>query len=126
MPASGNRLRDAEVRIAGLEIVRKPFEYAIVWVVPRVERGERFNAGIVVHSRPHRFLGARTHLDVALLHALAPDCDEDAIRQDLDAIVRPDGGVLFDALTVDEDVDVAAQGAALVEDEALERAVRTL
>jgi Protein of unknown function (DUF3037) len=67
---------------------RKPFEYAIVWVVPRVERGERFNAGIVVHSRPHRFLGARTHLDLALLRALAPDCDPETVRQHLDAIVR--------------------------------------
>ena len=31
---------------------RKPFEYAIVRVVPRVERGEQFNAGVVLHSRP--------------------------------------------------------------------------
>jgi hypothetical protein len=67
---------------------RKPFEYAIVRVVPRVERGERFNAGIVVHSRPHRFLGARTTLDEGLLRALAPDCDPAAIRPHLDAIDR--------------------------------------
>jgi hypothetical protein len=76
---------------------RKPFEYAIVRVVPRVERGERFNAGIVVHSRPHRFLGARTTLDEALLHALAPDCDPAVVRPHLDAIARiargdPDAG----------------------------------
>ncbi len=65
---------------------RKPFEYAIVRVVPRVERGERFNAGIIVHSRPHRFLGAMAHLDPALLRALAPDCDADLVRPHLDAI----------------------------------------
>jgi len=41
----------------------KPYEYAVVVVVPRIERGERFNAGIVLHSRPHRFLAAQTHLD---------------------------------------------------------------
>ena len=67
---------------------RKPFEYAIIRVMPRVERGERFNAGIVLHSRPHRFLAARTALDGALLSALAPDCDPETVRQHLDAIVR--------------------------------------
>ena len=66
----------------------KPFEYAIVRVVPRVERGEAFNAGIVVHSRPHRFLAARTHLDPAVLHALAPECDPDEVRPHLAAIER--------------------------------------
>jgi hypothetical protein len=67
---------------------RKPFEYALIRVVPRVERGEWFNAGIVVHSRPHRFLGARTHLDEAVLSALAPDCDPAMVRPHLDAIER--------------------------------------
>jgi len=42
---------------------RSPFEYAIVRVLPRVERGESFNAGIVLMSRPRRYLGARTELD---------------------------------------------------------------
>ncbi|MFN8630902.1 MAG: DUF3037 domain-containing protein [Chloroflexota bacterium] len=54
---------------------RHPFEYAIVRVVPRVERGEGFNAGIVLHSRAGRFLGAKTRLDEALLVAISPDCD---------------------------------------------------
>src|SRR3954449_11015785 len=67
---------------------RKPFEYAVVRIIPRIERGERFNAGIVVHSRPHRFLGARTALDEALLRALAPDCDPATVRPHLDAIAR--------------------------------------
>ncbi len=68
--------------------IREPFEYAVIVVVPRVERGERFNAGIVLHSRPHRFIGAMTHLDEGLLRALAPDCDPDTVRRHLDAIVR--------------------------------------
>ena len=67
---------------------RKPFEYAIVRVVPRVERGESLNAGIVLMSRPHRFLGARVELDSAVLAALAPDCDPDNVRAHLDTIVR--------------------------------------
>jgi Protein of unknown function (DUF3037) len=68
--------------------LRLPFEYAIVRVVPRVERGEGFNAGIVMLSRPHRFLGARTRLDVALLYAMAPECDADVVRAHLDGIDR--------------------------------------
>jgi hypothetical protein len=44
-------------------------------VVPRVERGEAVNAGVVLFCRPRRFLGARTHLDEALLKALSPRCD---------------------------------------------------
>lgn len=67
---------------------RKPFEYAIVRVVPRVERGESFNAGIVLHCRPRRFLAARTYLDEALLRAIAPDCDPGSVRPHLDAIRR--------------------------------------
>jgi hypothetical protein len=65
---------------------RSPFEYAIVRVVPRVERGESFNVGIVLMSRPHRFLGARTDLDQAVLVALAPDCDPEIVRAHLAAI----------------------------------------
>ena len=67
---------------------RKPFEYAIVRVVPRVERGESFNAGIVLRSRPRRFLAARTYLDEDLLRALAPDCDPGIVRPHLEAITR--------------------------------------
>ena len=67
---------------------RHPFEYTVVRVVPRVERGEAFNAGIVLHSRAGRFLGARTLLDEALLIAMAPDCDPEAIRDHLATIER--------------------------------------
>ena len=73
---------------------RRPFEYAIVRVVPRVERGEAFNAGIVLHSRPHRFLGARTDLDEAVLAALAPDCDPETVREHLDLFDRIAAGDL--------------------------------
>ena len=66
----------------------QPFEYAIVRVIPRVERGEGFNAGIVLLSRAWRYLGARTHLDEAVLVALSPDCDVEAIRDHLATIER--------------------------------------
>jgi len=65
---------------------RSPFEYAIVQVVPRVERGEALNAGIVLMCRPLRFLGARAELDEALLVAMAPDCDPEIVRAHLAAI----------------------------------------
>ncbi len=76
---------------------RSPFEYAIVRVVPRVERGEAFNAGIVLMCRPRRFLGARVELDERVLVALAPDCDPAIVREHLAAIEAvaggdPDGG----------------------------------
>jgi hypothetical protein len=65
---------------------RSPFEYAIVRVIPRVERGEGFNAGIVLMCRPKRYLGARTQLDERLLVAMSPDCDPDIVRAHLDSI----------------------------------------
>ena len=69
-------------------VERSPFEYAIVRVVPRVERGEAINAGIVLMSRAMRFLGARVELDPDLLAAMAPDCDPEIVRDHLAAIVR--------------------------------------
>ena len=67
---------------------RDPFEYAIVRVVPRVERGECLNAGVVLFCRPRRFLAARVELDEARLRTLAPDVDLEAVRGHLDALCR--------------------------------------
>ena len=72
-----------------------PFQYAIVRVVPRVERGEQVNAGVVLFCRPRRFLAARVALDEDRLRAIAPDVDLDAVRGHLDAFCRiaaGDGG----------------------------------
>lgn len=67
---------------------RHPYEYAIVRIVPRVERGERMNAGVVLLCRPKRFLAARMRLDEARLRALDPDADPEQVRAHLDAIER--------------------------------------
>ena len=67
---------------------RSPFEYAILRVVPREDRGEALNAGIVLHSRPRRFLAARVELDVDLLRALAPGCDPTVVGAQLDTFPR--------------------------------------
>ena len=67
---------------------RRPFEYAILRVIPREDRGEAFNAGIVLHSRPWRYLAARIELDEEILRALAPGCDPAVVRGQLDTIPR--------------------------------------
>lgn len=67
---------------------RSPFEYAILRVVPREDRGEAFNAGIVVHSRARRYLAAAVELDPEILRALAPGCDPAVVRAQLDVIPR--------------------------------------
>jgi hypothetical protein len=67
---------------------RDPFQYAVIRVVPRVERGERLNVGIVLLCRTQRYLAARVVLDEARLAAFAPDLDPAAVRPYLDAIVR--------------------------------------
>jgi hypothetical protein len=55
--------------------VRSSYDYAIVRVVPRVERGEFINAGVILFCRTRRFLGARIQLDAGRLVALAPQLD---------------------------------------------------
>jgi hypothetical protein len=74
------------------EAARDPFAYAIVRVVPHVERGERLNAGILLLCRPRRFLGAEVRLDEARLRSLDPDCDVDEVRAHLELIRRIAGG----------------------------------
>jgi DUF3037 family protein len=73
------------------------FSYAVYRLVPRVERGERINVGVVVFCRPLDYLGARTALDEARARSLWPDLDLEAVRPHLQAIERvaagdPDGG----------------------------------
>ena len=65
-----------------------PFSYAIYRLVPRLERGERVNVGVVVFCRPLDFLAARTGLDETRVAALWPELDLDAVRPHLEAIER--------------------------------------
>lgn len=59
------------------------FEYALVRVVPRAERGELMNVGVIVHCPPLRFLRCRTHLDPGRLRALDPALDLDVLADAL-------------------------------------------
>ena len=67
---------------------REEFQYALLRVVPHVERGEQINAGVVFFCRRGRFLAARVSLDRARLAALAPDVDADGIERHLDTLAR--------------------------------------
>ncbi|MEU6733664.1 DUF3037 domain-containing protein [Streptomyces physcomitrii] len=62
------------------------FEYALLRVVPRIERGEQINAGVLVYCRGASFVGARTHLDTDRLRALDPEADVPGIRAALHAV----------------------------------------
>jgi hypothetical protein len=73
------------------------FDYAIVRVVPRVERGESLNAGVILFCLERDFLRARIEVDEPRLRALWPETDLDLIRQHLETIPRicagtPEGG----------------------------------
>ncbi len=75
------------------------YSYAIVRVVPRVERGECINVGVILFARARRFLGAAIALDPARLHAFAPEVDGATIARHLATFAaigagRAEGGPL--------------------------------
>jgi len=61
-----------------------PFEYALLRVVPRVERGEFINAGVVLYCQDAKYLDARIHLDLERLKALDPNLDPETILAHLE------------------------------------------
>jgi hypothetical protein len=67
-------------------IERVTFEYAVLHVVPRVDRGEVMNAGVLVYSRPRDYLGAAIWLDHDRLRALDPGADVSGIERGLQAV----------------------------------------
>jgi hypothetical protein len=64
---------------------RDVYEYATIRVVPRVERGELINAGVLLYCQPRAYLCAQVELDPHRLHALDPTADVDCVRQALGA-----------------------------------------
>ncbi len=68
------------------------FSYTVLQVVPRVERGERMNAGVVLFCRRRRFLAARVELDAERLTALDPTADAEALRRHLEALAAVAAG----------------------------------
>jgi hypothetical protein len=68
--------------------MKTPYEYAVIQAVPRIERGEVINVGVLLYSQRHDFLAARTHLHPERLFALDPSADLEAIRAALDSWER--------------------------------------
>jgi len=62
------------------------YDYAIIRVLPRVERGEFINAGIILSCDLERFLSARIELDETALLAIQPLADLPLIRRTLATI----------------------------------------
>ena len=65
---------------------RSAFSYAVLRVVPDIEREEFVNAGLIMFDRERRFLAARTTLDAEALAALGADCDQEGIRRQLELV----------------------------------------
>jgi hypothetical protein len=65
---------------------KEAFEYSVLRVVPRVDRGELINVGVLLYCRPLRFLGARIDLDTNRLLALDPAVDLPSVERALEAV----------------------------------------
>jgi hypothetical protein len=69
-------------------VTRSVFEYAVLQAVPRIERGESINVGVVLYCQSRDFLAAEVHVDEARLRALDPVIDVAAVREALQAVCR--------------------------------------
>ena len=63
------------------------YDYSIIRIVPRVDRGEQINVGVILSVADSEFLEARIALDENLLCSLDPAVDLAAVRAQLDLIV---------------------------------------
>lgn len=75
--ADGRRFLAGDGPVAG---ERVPFEYAVLRAVPRVDRGECVNIGVVLYSQATDYLGCALHVDAARLRALDAGVDVDAVE----------------------------------------------
>jgi hypothetical protein len=73
---------------------RSPFEYAVVRVVPDIEREEFLNAGLILFCRSRQYLRVMTALDGETLGAVHPDSDKAAIGEQLRFIEAVAAGTL--------------------------------
>ncbi len=68
--------------------MQNSFDYAVIRIVPLVEREEFFNAGVILFCPQQKFLDARIYLDRKKLEALAPALNPDEVQQRLDGICK--------------------------------------
>lgn len=76
---------------------RVTFEYAVIRVLPKVEREEFVNVGVILFSKRKKFLGVKIHVDESKLLALSPELDLVQIKEYLAAWEKvcegaPEGG----------------------------------
>ncbi len=64
------------------------FDYAVIRLVPRVEREEFFNVGVILSCPEHKFLEARIFLDEEKLKCFAPETEAESVRHYLDIIPK--------------------------------------
>ena len=73
-----------------------PYQYVVLRCVPRVDRGESLNVGVVLFSQSAGFLAAACHVDAERLRCFAPDLDIEAVTDSLaivgDVCAGTDGG----------------------------------
>ncbi len=69
-------------------MTRESYQWALLRVVPRVERGEQINVGAVLFCRGRKVLAIRLAFDEERLRVLDPGLDIDAVRAQLDGIAR--------------------------------------
>ena len=85
---------------------RSAFSYAVLRIVPDIEREEFVNVGLILFDRERRFLAARTVHDESALDALRPGCDHQAIRRQLELIEQIAAGTTatapFDSMSQSE------------------------
>ena len=67
---------------------RKLYEYAVIRVMPRVEREEFMNVGVIVYCAAQKFLAAAFHVDQNKLYAIAPEIDLAVITENLTSLVN--------------------------------------
>lgn len=85
------------------------FEYALLTAVPRIDRGERINVGVLLHCQQADFLAAGVAVDADRLRALDPAVDVDAVCAALDSIQRICAGAGADD-GADQGADPALSG----------------
>jgi Protein of unknown function (DUF3037) len=73
-------------------VSRDPFQYAVIRVVPRIDRGEFLNVGVILFCRTRGYLEARIELDEARLAMLAPHAELEGLVEQLEALARVAAG----------------------------------
>jgi hypothetical protein len=73
-------------------VAPEPFQYAVLRVVPRIDRDEFVNVGVILFCRTRGFLSARVALDPRRIAALAPGADLEGVSEHLEARVRVAAG----------------------------------